>query len=216
MKLIRLCARGALLILLCVLLGGCDRAPFGEYTLDGGLVCRVWGSSSGIRRLETTAADGTLERFSLKSPDIEPDPQGGVALVDLDFDGHTDLSIKHRQYPDGEARYLCFLWRDGRLVRHEGLSQLRGLTVHPETRTLTAWAYRTVEEEEESRAHLTYVWHEGEPVLTEKTELIHYLEDEIYCRVVWTAAPGEELTMAEEDWIFVEEYDPDQIWGDKE
>lgn len=205
----------SLLCLLALLLCGCAQEPFGAYTLDGGAICRVYGGSTGIRRVEVTAADGVVQTFKLKSPDIEPDGDGGVELVDLDFDGHLDLMVKSKQYANGDIRYACYLWRDGMLTESAALSRLRGLAADAETQTLTAWESYTVAEERESRTRLTYAWLDGQPVTVRKVELIHYLaEDEnIYCRIESAAEPGQALEVVEEKWIFPEQFDESQIWN---
>lgn len=206
----------SLLALLALLvLGGCAEAPFGEYALDGGAVCRVYGSTMGIRRIAVTCVDGTVQEFKLKSPDIEPDEAGGVELVDLDFDGHLDLTVEVKLYANGDIRRACYLWRDGRLTESEVLSSQRNLAVDAETRTLTAWARYVIEDEREIRSRLTYAWHEGQPVAIRQVELIHYLaEDEnIYCRVESAAEPGQPLAVVEEKWIFPEQFDETKIWN---
>lgn len=205
-----------LLALLCLAsLGGCAQEPFGAYTLDGGTVCRVFGGTTGIRRIEVTTADGGVQEFQLKSPDIEPDDAGGVELIDLDFDGHLDLTVKTKQYANGDVRRACYLWRDGMLVENEVLSSQRSLTADAETQTLTAWARYVVEDERESRTRLTYAWHEGQPVAVRKVELIHYLaeDEDIYCRIESTAEPGEALAVVDEKWIFPAQFDESQIWN---
>lgn len=204
-----------ILSLLCLLasLGGCAQEPFGEYTLDGGTVCRVYGGTTGIRRIEVTTADGGIQTFKLKNPDIEPDEGGGVELVDLDFDGHLDLTVKTKQYANGDIRRACYLWREGGLTESTVLSSQRSLTADTETQTLTAWDRYVVEEERESRTRLTYIWHEGQPVTVHKIELIYYIEEEIYCCIESAAEPGDALAVVDEDWIFPEQFDESQIWN---
>lgn len=194
-------------------LAACGQPQFAEYALDGGAVCRVWGSEEGLRRLEVTDAAGEVRKFSLGSVDIEPDPAGGLTLIDLDFDGHQDVQIKVRQNGETGDRYACFLWRDGTLEKNDTLGQLRGLEVDAESQTLTAWSYYTIAEEHESKARLTYVWHEGKPVAVAKTELLYYFEEDIYCRVDYAAEPGEALAVVEEKWIFAEQFDQTKIWN---
>jgi len=201
----------ALAILLC----SCAEEPFGVYTLDGNTVCRVYGSTMGIRRIEVSCADGTAQTFKLKTPGIEPDPTGGVELIDLNFDGHLDLTVKTKLYANGDVRRACYLWQDGSLIENALLSTGRSLTADPETKTLTAWERYVVEEERESRACLTYVWHEGQPTVVRKVELIHYLaeDEDIYCRIESTAEPGHALTVTDERWIFPAQFDETTIWN---
>ena len=200
--------------LLC-LLCGCAQEPFATYTLDGGAVCRVYGNTMGIRRIEVTAADGTEQRFSLKNPDIEPDDAGGIKLADLNFDGHPDLLAANRQYASGDIRYVCYLWQDGGLAESPELSQLCGLTVDAEAGRLIAWESRLVVEEYESRARLTYAWHEGMLVPVGKLELIHYIaeDEEIYCRIESAAEPGQPLAVLDEKWIFPDQFDETTFWN---
>lgn len=204
-----------LLSLLALLLCGCTQEPFGEYALDGGAVCRVYGSTMGIRRIEVTCADGAEQSFKLKNPDIEPDQYGGVELVDLDFDGHLDLTVKTRLYANGDIRRACYLWRDGALTESAVLSDQRSLTADAEAKTLTAWDRYVVEEQRESRSRLTFVWHEGTPAAIRKVELIHYIaeDEDIYCRIESKAEPGEPLEIVEEKWIFPEQFDESKIWN---
>ena len=204
-----------ILSLLClfILLCGCVQESFGEYALDGGMVCRVFGSTLGIRRIEVICANGSTQTFKLKNTDIEPDVNGGVELVDLDFDGHLDLTVETKLYANGDVRRACYLWRDGALTESAVLSSQRSLTADAETQTLTAWTHYVVEEERESRARLTYVWHEGQPVAVGKVELIYYIEEEIYCCVTSAAEPGQALEVVDEKWIFPEQFDESQIWN---
>ncbi|MBQ3126751.1 MAG: hypothetical protein IJC15_06740 [Clostridia bacterium] len=207
------CALCAMLTL-CALCA-CRQEPFAIHTLDDGLTCAVYGSTMGIRRIEATAADGSVQIFKLKNPDIEPDAAGGVELIDLDFDGHLDLTVRTRLYANGDIGRACYLWREGRLVEDDLLSAQRSLTADPETQTLTAWDRYVIEEERESRTRLTYVWHEGSPTLVHSVELIHHIGEgeDIYCRIESAAEPGEPLAVIEEKWIFPEQFDENTIWN---
>ncbi len=204
-----------ILLALALLLVGCAQEPFGVYTLDGDTVCRVYGSTMGIRRIEVACADGRTQTFKLKNPNIEPDEAGGVELTDLNFDGHLDLTVKTRLYANGDVRRACYLWQDGALTENAVLSSQRSLTADPETETLTAWERYVIEEERESRARLTFVWHEGQPTVVRKIELIHYLaeDEDIYCRIESTAEPGHALTVIDERWIFPAQFDETTIWN---
>ncbi|MBR6709120.1 MAG: hypothetical protein IKL84_05520 [Clostridia bacterium] len=199
----------------CLTLAGCADAAFGEYTLDGGALVQVWGSETGLRRLTVTEADGEKTSFSLRNASIEPDAAGGLELIDLNFDGHDDVRIKMQRYTSGDIRYACFLWADGTLVRNTTIDNIRSLSVHPENETLTAWAnYHSTADDWESRAYLTYVWYNGLPVPVAKTELIHYVEDEIYCLATYAADPGRSLEVVDENWIFPDALDEEKIWAE--
>jgi hypothetical protein len=207
----------ARILALCALLTlcACRQEPFAVHTLDEGLSCAVYGSTMGIRRIEASAADGSMQTFKLKAPSIEPDAAGGVELIDLDFDGHLDLTVKTHLYANGDIRRACYLWRDGKLVEDNLLSGLRSLAADPAAETLTAWDRYVIEEERESRSCLTYVWHEGSPVLVRSVELIHHIGEgeDIYCRIESAAEPGEPLAVIEEKWIFPEQFDENTIWN---
>lgn len=204
----------ALILLLSALgLAACGQPVFAEYVLDGDAICRVWGSEEGLRRLEVTDAAGEVRSFSLGHVDIEPDAAGGLTLVDLDFDGHEDVQVKVKQNLEKYDRYTCFLWRDGTLEKNDALGKLAGLEVDAASQTLTAWTYSTIPEEQESRARLTYVWHEGNPAAVAKTELLYYFEENIYCRIDYAAEPGEALAVVGEKWIFAEQFDEREIWN---
>ncbi len=203
-----------LFLLLALCATACSAEPLGEYALDGGAVCRVWGSTSGIRRLEVTDTAGETVKFSLPAPKIEPNASGGVELIDLNFDGHKDIRIQTKRYADGDMLYRCYLWQDGTLVESNALNRLRALTPDDATQTLTAWELRTLPDEYESRARLTYAWVNGEPMTVAKTELIHYTADEIYYLAVYGAEPGKPLELREEKWIFPEQFHEEEIWNE--
>ena len=202
-----------LLLMLVLFLTACAQPPFAEYPLDDGAVCRMWGSTAGIRRIELTDAEGNTTRFSLSTPDIEPSADGGVEWIDLDFDGHDDLRIRTKRYVDGDYRYACFLWRDGTLVESTALGRMRALTADAERQMLFARELHVSPDEYESEMRLGYVWHNGNPVAVEKRELIHYTVDEIYYFAEYTAEAGRPLEMVREKWIFADQYDPDTVWN---
>lgn len=212
----RLGRRAALCLALCLVLiwTACGEPPFAEYTLDDGVLLQVWGGETGLRRLTVTPTTGSPRSFSLRDVSIEPDPAGGLTLIDLNFDGHDDVRIKTRVYVSGDVRYACFLWADGTLVKNSTLDRLSSIEVHPESRTLTAWASYRSGEDWESRAYLTYVWHNGLPVPVAKTELFHYFEDEIYCLSTYTADPGRTLSVVDENWIFPDALDEEALWAE--
>lgn len=204
----------ALCLTVCLVGASCGEPPFAEYTLDGGALLQVWGGETGLRRLAVTASDGDVQHFTVKSEPQEPDTDGGLRFVDLNFDGHDDVIIRTQVYASGDVRYACFLWTDGTLVRSTTLESLSSIAVHPETETLTAWAAYRAGEEWESRAYLTYAWHNGLPVPIAKTELIHYVEDEIYCLATYAADPGRTLSVIDEDWIFPGALEKEALWAE--
>ncbi len=201
-----------LLLLLVFCLTACAQPPLAEYPLDGG-TCRVWGSTSGIRRIEVTDAAGNTARFSLPAPDIEPTENGGIEWIDLDFDGHDDLRVQAKRYANGDYRYTCFLWRDGTLTESAALNRMRALTVDPERKMLFAKELHVSPDEYESEVRLGCVWMNGNPVPVEKAELIHYTEDEIYYLAKYAAEAGGPLEMIGEKWIFADQFDPNTVWN---
>lgn len=203
----------AALCLLLMLFCSCGQEVFAEYTLDGGILCRVFGSESGLRRLEVTNAEGEMMRFSLPRSSLEPDPTGGLTLIDLNFDGHLDVQIAYKKMANGDMRYTCFLWSETGLAESEALSALRNLELDAEGERLLAREHYILAEEYESNARVAYVWQDGALCAVQKRELIYYLEEEVYCVRDYAAEAGEDLTMVDERWIFPRSFDETEIWN---
>lgn len=209
----RVFARLLSLLMLLILLVGCGGAPMGTYTLDGGMTCQTYGSETGLSRLEITRLAGETVHFSLPRASLEPDPDGGFELVDMNFDGHPDLRVAYKKMSNGDMRYTCFLWQETGVTKSEQLSALRGMEIDAEAEMLTAWDRYVIPEEHESRTRTRYVWKDGTLWAVEKRELLYYPEEEVYCLIDSAAVPGQALAMVDERWIFPEKFDENEIWN---
>ncbi len=196
-----------------ILLIGCGGEPMGNYPLDGGMTCQTYGSETGLSRLEITTATGETVRYALPRATLEPDPDGGFELVDLNFDGHSDLRVAYKKMANGDMRYTCFLWQESGVIKSEQLSALRGMEIDAEAEMLIAWDRYVIPEEHESRSRTRYVWQDGTLWAVEKRELLYYPEEEVYCVIDSAAQPGEALAVQDERWIFPDQFDENEIWN---
>lgn len=199
----------ALAALLLAALTACANEPLGTLALSDGVTCRLYGSALGVRRFEVVAADGTvIATVTPPAPDIEPQPLGGAEAVDLDFDGDLDLRLRAYQYRNGDPRYTCYRWQDGRLVFDEPLSALRAPAVDAETQTVTAWSRSVLADEYELTTRTTYAWIDGALTETARRSLYHYIaEGEEMYRVTDTVDGVEDET-----WIFPNQFNETEIW----